>query len=78
MIATGFAAAQTPASLAKFKDFHEACLRSKDSYFRLDQWMLRFMLDFARPLHGRVERVEGPNDWSLSTFGFEQYSIDAS
>lgn len=65
------------ASLAKFKDFHEACLRSKDSYFRLDQWMLRFMLDFARPLHGRQREDnlgEGRGDWSLSTFGFEEYN----
>lgn len=68
------------ASLAKFKDFHDACLRSKDSYFRLDQWMLRFMLDFARPLNGRAapgdegeEVREGRGDWSLSTFGLEQY-----
>lgn len=72
------------ASLAKFKDFHEACLRSKDSYFRLDQWMLRFMLDFARPLHGRAASAENGGggggggegrggDWSLSTFGLEQY-----
>ena len=41
-------------SLSRFEAFHQACLRSQDdSQFRMDQWMLKFMLEFAAPLAKR-------------------------
>lgn len=41
-------------SFSRFEAFHNACLRCQDeSQFRLDGWMLRFMLEFATPLSER-------------------------
>lgn len=41
-------------SFARFNTFHKACLRSQDdSLFRMDEWMLRFILEFATPLGER-------------------------
>ncbi len=42
------------ASFSRLDTFHKACLdESKDGTFRLDRWMLRFLLDFAKPVSGR-------------------------
>ena len=49
-------------SFSRFEAFHRACLRSQDdSQFRMDQWMLKFMLEFAAPLteRGADEDTEG-------------------
>lgn len=47
-------------SLSRFQAFHQACLRSQDdSQFRMDRWMLKFMLEFATPL---AERCDGGGD----------------
>ncbi|UKZ74776.1 hypothetical protein TrVFT333_002446 [Trichoderma virens FT-333] len=49
-------------SFSRFNAFHQACLRSQDdSQFRMDRWMLKFMLEFAAPLAERVkdEDIEG-------------------
>lgn len=38
-------------SFSRFEAFHQACSRSQDdSHFRMDQWMLKFMFEFATPL----------------------------
>ncbi|OAL29841.1 hypothetical protein AYO22_01747 [Fonsecaea multimorphosa] len=43
-------------SFARFEAFHKACLRCQDdSHFQMDQWMLKFMLEFAAPLAERYE-----------------------
>jgi hypothetical protein len=36
-------------SLSRLRSFHNACLTSMDTSFRMDQWMLRFLLE-----HGNV------------------------
>ncbi|KIW82025.1 hypothetical protein Z517_05052 [Fonsecaea pedrosoi CBS 271.37] len=49
-------------SFARFEAFHRACLRCQDdSHFQMDQWMLKFMLEFAAPL---AERYEGEEEGS--------------
>lgn len=40
------------ASTSRFDAFHRACLQGKDS-FRFDQWMLHFLVEFARPVEER-------------------------
>ncbi|OAP65744.1 hypothetical protein AYL99_01716 [Fonsecaea erecta] len=52
-------------SFARFEAFHKACLRCQDdSHFQMDQWMLKFMLEFAAPLAERYED-EGDGEDSL-------------
>ncbi len=49
-------------SFARFKAFHEACSRSQDgSQFRMDQWMLKFLLEFATSIPER-RAVDGSDD----------------
>ncbi|OQU99040.1 Fungal specific transcription factor domain-containing protein [Cladophialophora immunda] len=58
-------------SFARFEAFHKACLRCQDdSHFQMDQWMLKFMLEFAAPLTERYEEEGGGEEnfqrpWSL-------------
>jgi hypothetical protein len=40
-------------SFSRLVAFHEACLKSKDSSFRLDLWMLGFIIEFSRPVRGK-------------------------
>lgn len=43
----------------RFREFHEACLKSKDgSSFRLDRWMLQFLFDFAKPVEAKVAKED--------------------
>lgn len=70
-------------SFSRFETFHKACLRSQDdSLFRMDQWMLKFMLEFATPLTERYEDEEdGSGDdrqFSFSWFGEEALSLTTS
>ena len=53
------------ASFSKFRAFHQHCLRHKDETFRLDMWMLRFILDYARPIDERDESG-GEEVWSFA------------
>ncbi|KAF5582769.1 hypothetical protein FPCIR_9356 [Fusarium pseudocircinatum] len=40
-------------SISRLQHFHNACLRSKDDSFRLDAWMLRFLLGFTQDIKDR-------------------------
>lgn len=40
-------------SISRLQRFHTACLRSKDDSFRLDAWMLRFLLGFTHDIGDR-------------------------
>jgi type II secretory pathway component PulF len=40
-------------SLGRLQVFHNACLREKDESFRLDRWMLRFMLEFTHQIEDK-------------------------
>ena len=62
------------ASFSRFEAFHSACLRCQDdSQFRMDQWMLKFMLEFATPVAARKGYESSGNmlraEWSLASIG---------
>lgn len=57
------------ASLGRLKAFHNACLKSKEDSFRLDQWMLKFILDNERPVKERDEDAGLEWDRSILSFG---------
>lgn len=40
-------------SISRLQHFHNSCLRSKDDSFRLDAWMLRFLLGFTQDIKDR-------------------------
>lgn len=63
-------------SFSRFEAFHQACSRSQDdSQFRMDRWMLKFMLEFATPLTERClddddddeDEPDGLRSWFLIT-----------
>jgi len=54
----------------RLQAFHKACQNSMDESFRLDQWMLRFLSEFAQP-DDRILDESGPMKvWSLEKIGF--------
>ncbi|GAM43650.1 hypothetical protein TCE0_060f18629 [Talaromyces pinophilus] len=58
------------ASLGRLKAFHNACLKSKEDSFRLDQWMLKFILEYERPVKERD--VDDGLEGDRSILSFEQ------
>jgi hypothetical protein len=57
-------------SFTRLRAFHKACRSSMSESFRLDQWMLRFLSEFANPVDDKV--VGQPPDtgvWSLENIG---------
>ncbi|KUL83250.1 hypothetical protein ZTR_10462 [Talaromyces verruculosus] len=58
------------ASLGRLKAFHNACLKSKEDSFRLDQWMLKFILEYERPVKERD--VDDGLEVDRSILSFEQ------
>ena len=69
------------ASFSRFDAFHSACLRCQDdSHFQMDQWMLKFMLQFAAPVNERrdSESSEGlsmaSDVWTASGFSVHPYN----
>ena len=67
-------------SFGRFTEFHRACEESKgSSAFRLDKWMLQFLLEFTRPVKG--QREEAPpdiKDWSRQELGLSPATSFAS
>ncbi|CZR53483.1 uncharacterized protein PAC_03362 [Phialocephala subalpina] len=54
----------------RLQAFHKACRNSMDESFRLDQWMLRFLSEFAEPVDDKVMEGSGPMKvWSLENIG---------
>ncbi|KAJ3471446.1 hypothetical protein MRS44_001545 [Fusarium solani] len=47
-------------SFSRLKAFHNACLNSKDSSFRLDRWMLQFILEFSKPVDEKDMSARDP------------------
>ena len=41
-------------SFTRLRAFHQACNDSMDESFRLDQWMLRFLYEFAEPVDDKI------------------------
>lgn len=64
-------------SFKRFRTFREACRKSMDTSFRMDQWMLRFLYEFATPVEekrrdeeDREQKVWTDTDlWSLEDIG---------
>lgn len=54
------------ASFSRLETFHNSCLRSKDSSFRLDPWMLHFIVEFARPVHDKEDGEHEEGLWTLA------------
>jgi hypothetical protein len=60
---------------ARLQIFHEVCRKSMDTSFRMDQWMLKFLSEFAEPIEEKMEDSEvlgldsvlnvgvSPQDW---------------
>ncbi|KUJ17889.1 uncharacterized protein LY89DRAFT_29384 [Mollisia scopiformis] len=54
----------------RLQAFHKACRNSMDESFRLDQWMLRFLSEFAQPVDDRIVDGFAPMKvWSLDNIG---------
>jgi hypothetical protein len=64
---------------SRFKEFHKVLAKSKETSFRMDRWMLRFLFEFAKPI-GENERDEFNSpvlfydgQWSMQSLGFSPY-----
>jgi hypothetical protein len=54
----------------RLQAFHKACRNSMDDSFRLDQWMLRFLSEFAEPVDDRImDGSASTTVWSLENIG---------
>lgn len=53
----------------RLQAFHKACRSSMDESFRLDQWMLRFLSEFAEPVDDRIVDRSAQEVWSLDNIG---------
>jgi hypothetical protein len=42
-------------SISRLQHFHNACMKSMDNSFRLDAWLLRFLLGFAHDIEEKEE-----------------------
>lgn len=55
-------------SFGRFREFHEACVRAKanlrnpSSTFRLDRWMIGFLMEFSKPVQQRTEAMDIVDD----------------
>ncbi|KAB8205103.1 fungal-specific transcription factor domain-containing protein [Aspergillus parasiticus] len=49
--------------------FHTACRESADTSFCMDQWMVRFLVEFANPVDDKRSRPVGEDQWSLAELG---------
>jgi hypothetical protein len=49
--------------MMRLQAFHKACRNSMDNSFKLDQWMLRFLSEFAKPVDDRPDRTE--TEWII-------------
>lgn len=49
--------------------FHQACRDSADTSFRMDRWMVRFLVEFASPVNDKASNSNEVNPWSLAGLG---------
>lgn len=62
-------------SFTRLRAFHQACRDSMDESFRLDQWMLRFLYEFAEPVPDKVVGASpDAGTWSWGDIGFSPQS----
>jgi len=43
-------------SIRRLRTFHKACLRSAETSFQFDRWMLKFLSEFGNPIEDREEK----------------------
>ncbi|KAL3417571.1 fungal specific transcription factor [Phlyctema vagabunda] len=58
-------------SFTRLRAFHQACRKSMDTSFRLDQWMLRFLYEFAEPVD---DKFPEDKEWNLENIGISPQS----
>jgi hypothetical protein len=56
-------------SFTRFRAFHKACRMSMETSFRLDQWMLRFLSEFAHPMDDKYIEETDVGPWSWENVG---------
>jgi hypothetical protein len=56
-------------SFTRFRAFHKACRNSMDTSFRMDQWMLRFLSEFANPVDDKYAEQADTSTWSVENMG---------
>ncbi len=61
------------ASFSRLRAFHKACQKSVQTSFRLDQWMLSFLSEFAKPMDDRSDRPEP--EWLVDNLGISPKSF---
>lgn len=49
--------------------FHKACRESADTSFCMDQWMVRFLVEFASPVTDKTSHASDGGHWSLAELG---------
>lgn len=63
-------------ALIRFREFHQACKDAKESTFQMDEWILRFLLAFSKPVESK------PSDpwtdiWQELSLGSPQEYLDS-
>lgn len=59
----------------RFREFHKACQKSRESSFRMDRWMLQFLFEFANPVGERMGELSELYPWSMTELGLDRYAI---
>lgn len=65
------------ASFSRLRAFHKACQKSVSTSFRLDQWMLGFLTEFAKPMDerdGEREERRPEPEWLVDNLGISPQS----
>lgn len=65
---------------SRFKEFHKVLAKSKETSFRMDKWMLRFLFEFAKPIReDERDEFDSPiqfyddREWTMQSLGFSPY-----
>lgn len=63
------------ASFSRLRAFHKACQKSVQTSFRLDQWMLSFLSEFAKPMDDRYLDTGMPEpEWLVDNLAISPQS----
>ena len=55
---------------SRFREFHKTCQSSREASFRMDRWMLRFLLEFAKPVDEKGPEEESDSrPLTMRSFG---------
>lgn len=58
----------------RFREFHKACQKSRESSFKMDRWMLQFLFEFAKPIQEKgSEDLAELKPWSMTDLGFSPF-----